>query len=139
MDSFASECISVWRDVYKWFDAQASHLEWRAIWNGHANSSSMIAQDTSIRGTLAMFTGFHFDKENPHAYREAKHWPRLLGDKLQSIPRLIEAEADPKGSGRTAMSGRSARLVWDYNPLEGAPEAAALAHYPHLAAKPHIK
>jgi len=123
-----------WRDVYAWFRKRADSSAWARTFADYmeAFESRMIGEDYSIRGTLTMFDGLRFDADNPYTWREGKRLIRLLGDELRKRKDLHRIGVDPKGKGRSAITGRSGVRVWDFLPLKAARNASSFTDYPHL-------
>lgn len=96
----------------------------------------MLAENYSIRGTLTMFDGLKFDRDNPYTYREGKRLIRLLGDELQKRKDLHRIGVDPRGIRRTAITGRSGTGVWDFLPLKVAQRSNFTA-FPHFTIALH--
>lgn len=127
-----------WCDVYRWFIRKRSHSHWAKVFLEymHTFESKMLAKDYSIKGTITMFDGFHFDEENPYSYREGKRLIRLMGDELQKRRDLFRFGVDPKGERRKAITGRGRDGVWDFLPLKVARKNKTkkwlFTAYPHL-------
>lgn len=123
-----------WQEVYCWFDRQAAGSGWAREFVEYMQvfEARMIAKDYEIRGTLTVFNGLKFDKDNPYTYREGKRLIRLLGDELQARKDLHRIGVDPKGERRPAITGRSADSVWDFLPLEEARGAKLFTEFPHF-------
>ncbi|MEN1704621.1 MAG: hypothetical protein AAGJ54_03780 [Planctomycetota bacterium] len=128
-----------WRDVYAWFRRRAGSSLWADTFTRYmeAFESRMIGEDYSIRGTLTMFDGFHFNDENPYTYREGKRLIRLLGDEVQARKDLRALGVDPKGARRSAITGRGGDGVWDFLPLKAARDAKNFTDFPHLTLGVH--
>lgn len=123
-----------WREVYAWFRKRADSSAWARTFTDYmeAFESRMIGEDYSIRGTLTMFDGLRFDADNPYTWREGKRLIRLLGDELRKRKDLHRIGVDPKGKGRSAITGRTGVRVWDFLPLKAARNASNFTDYPHL-------
>lgn len=123
-----------WRAVYSWFNqcASSSRFARHLVEYMRTFERQMIDRDYQIRGTITMFDGFHFDEETPYTYPEGKRLIRLLGDELQKRDDLRGLGVDPKGSRRSAITGRALEGVWDYLPLKVARDAANFTDFPHL-------
>lgn len=131
----AGTTVRSWRDLYAWFRRRAAASGWATRLTDYMETfeSRMIAEDYSIRGTITMFDGLRFDRDNPYSYREAKRMIRLLGDELQARRDLQRLGVDPKGKRRTAITGRrSNRGVWDFLPLKAARGSSNFTGHPHL-------
>ena len=123
-----------WCDVYRWFLRRRLHSPWAKIFLEymHTFESKMLAKDYSIKGTITMFDGFHFDDENPYTYREGKRLIRLMGDELQKREDLFCFGVNPKGERRKAITGRGKDGVWDFLPLKVAKKTKTFTKFPHL-------
>jgi hypothetical protein len=99
--------------------------------------SRMIALNYSIRGTITMFDGLRFDDDNPYTYSEGKRLIRLFGDELQKRKDLHKIGVDPRGTRRSAITGRSGTAVWDFLPLKAARRASSFTAFPHLTISLH--
>lgn len=124
-----------WRSLWSWFRRQSDRSFWaRQLVNYmQAFENHMIARDYSIRGTITMFDGLHFDDDDPYTYREGRRLIRLLGDQLQNRKDLhTKLRVDPNGARRPAITGRGGSGVWDFLPLRVARGASMFTQYPHL-------
>jgi hypothetical protein len=128
-----------WRDVYAWFSHKAGQSFWarQLVEYMRVFENRMIAQNYSIRGTITMFDGLRFDRDNPLTYREGKRLIRLLGDELQARKDLHKLGVDPKGARRSAITGSDGDFVWDFLPLRCARGAGNFTDYPHLTIDLH--
>lgn len=126
-----------WRDIYAWFSTHGSKsgkTEWSALFTDYMQKfeTKMVARDYAIRGTITMFDGLRFDRENPYTYQEAKRLLRLLGDELQKRKDLErQLGVDPDAERRQAITGQHAQMVWDYLPLKIA-RGEDFTKHPHL-------
>ena len=121
------------REVYSWFRRNGTSAWARALTTYmEAFEARQIALNYSIRGTLTMFDGLKFDEDNPFSYVEGKRLVRLLGDELQKRKDLQRLGVDPRGSRRSAITGRSGTGVWDFLPLKAARGATNFTAFPHL-------
>jgi hypothetical protein len=84
-----------------------------------------------------MFDGFPFSDDNPYTYGEAKRLLNLALEELRKDPTLRALGMDPKAPGRTAITGRGGRAVWDFLPLKDRPKRGAFTGYPHLTLAVH--
>ncbi len=120
-----------WREVYGWFNKQASNSARMFVEYMRVFESQMIAKKYNIRGTITMFDGLHFHKE-PYSYREGKRLIRLFRSELQKHPSLHNTLGiDTKRKGRTAITGSGQESVWDFLSLKNAHDAK-LTNHPHL-------
>ncbi len=84
-----------------------------------------------------MFDGFPFSDDNPYTYGEAKRLFNLALEELRKDRTLRTLGMDPKAPGRTAITGRGGRAVWDFLPLKDRPKRGAFTGYPHLTLAVH--
>jgi hypothetical protein len=97
-----------------------------------------LAQEEYLtEGTLTMFDGFPFSDDNPYTYGEAKRLLKLALKELSKDRTLRSLGMDPKARGRTAITGRGGRAVWDFLPLKDRPKRGAFTGYPHLTLAVH--
>ncbi|MCK5271967.1 MAG: hypothetical protein KAJ52_05300 [Sedimentisphaerales bacterium] len=120
-----------WKKVYQWFVKCSKMSDWagRFVEYMQVFEANMINQDYNIKGTLTMFSGFHFDEEHPYTYHEGKRLIRLMGQKFRKNKDLVrELGLDPEGQGRKGIS--KDEKIWDIIPLKKA-EGKAFTAYPH--------
>lgn len=124
----------LWQDIYAWFRHRGPKSLWARQFTDYMQvfENNMIAKDYSIRGTITMFDGLHFDGDTPYNYREGKRLIRLLGDKLQARSDLRKLGVNPRGKRRKAITGRGGDRVWDYLPLRAASHSTQFTSFPHL-------
>jgi hypothetical protein len=124
-----------WREVYRWFRKQAVRSEWARMFVDYMQilESQMIAKEYLKQGTLTMFDGLCFDKDNPYTHREGKRLLRLLRDELQQRKDLQELGVDPTGEGRSAITGQGFSPVWNYLSLKQAKGETQHTAFPHLS------
>ena len=123
-----------WSEVYSWFRHRAETSSWARRFTTYmeAFEARMVALNYSIRGTITMFDGLRFDEGNPYTYSEGKRLIRLLGDELRKRKDLRKIGVDPRGTSRSAITGRSGVAVWDFLPLKRARAASSFTAFPHL-------
>lgn len=122
-----------WKSIYHWFATKSHNSNWAKFFVEYMQvyESKMIAQNYDIRGTITMFTGFRFDKENPYTYREGKRLIKVLGEEFRKNKVLVrQLGIDPKTEGRPAITRGNSGAVWDLIPLKIA-RGAPFIHYPH--------
>ena len=122
-----------WREVYGWFSLRARRHDWARLFVEYMQvfESKMLAQGYTIRGTLTMFTGFHFTDDNPYTYREGKRLIRLMGQEFRKRKLLVKALGlNPGGDGRPAITRGDAGAVWDFIPLKAA-KGKVFTAFPH--------
>ncbi len=128
-----------WRDVYRWFNKRAQKSFWarELVQYMQTFERKMLAKDYEIRGTITVFDGLRFDRDNPYTYREGKRLIRLLGDQMQARKDLHKIGVDPKGQRRPAITGTRLGFVWDFLPFRVARNAKQFTSYPHLTMALH--
>lgn len=121
-----------WTDVYGWLQHQARSSLWARICKEYLEVAE-AREATMDAGTLTMFSGIPFGKDEPYTYIQAKRLLGLLRDELcrdRRLERLVGM--DPRSSGRGAITGRGGNYVWDYIGLKQARKADIFTQYPHL-------
>ncbi len=123
-----------WRELYHWFRRFPRALRWARTFVEYLEvfEARMIARDYLTQGTLTMFDGLHFDKENPYTHREAKRLIRLLRDELRQRQDLQNLGVRPDAKGRPAITGRGTDSAWDFLPLAHASDNQPHTAHPHL-------
>ncbi len=123
-----------WTEVYAWMHAQKGS-EWarRLAEYMEVLERRLVAENYLKEGTITVFAGIHFGKDNPYDYHEAKRLLRLALDELRTRKALQrELGMNPRGEGRSAITGREGSGVWDLLPLARAHRARNFTEYPHL-------
>lgn len=85
-----------------------------------------------------MFDGFPFSEDNPYTYGEAKRLLNLATQELRKDKRLRAIGMDPNVPGRSAITGRRGKAVWDFLSLKERPSRVFTA-YPHLTLAIHAE
>ena len=122
-----------WSEVYEWLIREAPTSAWagRTAQYFEVAERKLSNEGYLKEGTLTTFTGFAFGRNEPYSYLEAKRQLRLATDELRKRRDLVDALGmDPNGKGRGAITGSQGDAVWDYLPLNGAPEK--FTQFPHL-------
>jgi len=88
-------------------------------------------------GTLTMFDGFQFSVDNPYTYGEGKRLLNLAMAELRKQKSLKGLGMDHKAPGRSAITGRGQKAVWDFLSLADRPERGSFTSYPHLTLGVH--
>jgi hypothetical protein len=98
-----------------------------------------LVADCYLReGTITVFDGIKFSKDNPYSYIEAKRLLRLALDELRVRTDLQDQLAmDTKGQGRPAITGRDTTRVWDFLRLKQAKGVKNFTEFPHLTMGVH--
>jgi len=92
----------------------------------------LTAEGYLDRGSLTMFSGIHFDKDNPYTYREAKRVLRLAMQELRKDKRLGQLDVDFSAEGRPAITEGEYSEVWDFLGLRGPGGSESFWKHPHL-------
>jgi hypothetical protein len=128
-------CLArTWSDVYAWLQRHAGEADWaRRCQQYFEVFEAQLAEINGLAGgTITMFAGIPFGKVSPYSYLQAKRLLGLLRTNLIEDPTLRHAlHVDPGNPGRGAITGASARFVWDYIGLVGA-RGVGFTQYPHL-------
>lgn len=106
-----------WKKIYQWFSNKINQSFWAKHFVDYLEiyESKMLAQDYNIKGTLTMFSGFHFTNETPYTYREGKRLIQLLGQEFRKCDRLKNNLGfDPQSPGRPAITQGDNGSVWDF-------------------------
>ncbi len=124
-----------WSDLYIWLRSQARSSAWAARTAQYMEvlEGKMIADGYLKEGTLTVFSGIPFTKDNPYTYREAK---RVLGLAMAELRKRRNLRGilriDTEAAGKKAITGRKLTYVWDYIRLRGASTDADVWKVPHL-------
>lgn len=122
-----------WTDIYQWL-GQLPKSVWARDLRRYMEifEFKMLQRNYQIRGTITVFDGFHFARDYPYNYSEAKRLIRLLGDDLQSHPKLLKLGVEPEGSRRGSITGKDHDAVWDFLPLAWEGKGDSFTSAPHL-------
>ncbi len=126
--------IIEWTQVYSWLQKERTS-EWarRLIEYMEVLERKLTEQEYRWEGALTVFAGLPFGANCPYNYHDAKRLLRLALDKLRTRRALQrELGMNPKGKGRSAITGREGSSVWDFLPLGKARRAQNFTEYPHL-------
>ncbi|MEI9969102.1 MAG: hypothetical protein WDM87_10915 [Terracidiphilus sp.] len=129
-----------WTDLYLWLRNQDRKSEWtgRLIAYMEVLESKLPRDQYLTGGTLTVFSGIPFGKDNPYGYLEAKRVLRLAMDELRSRSDLQrELGVDKRALGRSAITGRDSTRVWDFLRLLNAEGAKSFTEFPHLTLAIH--
>lgn len=125
----------LWSELYRWLVQEQR----RSAWAKHVVRYMEVAdakwpqQGYLKEGTLTVFSGIHFDQENPYSYHEGKRLLKLMMAELRNSQRLAEAlNIDLDSPGRPAITGKDRDSVWDYLRLRSCDADARHIHQPHL-------
>lgn len=129
-----------WSGLYEWLGMSGQRGEWSERLREYLRAAEVrLAQEEYLtEGTLTMFDGFPFSDDNPYTYGEAKRLLNLALEELRKDRTLRALGMDPKAPGRTAITGRGGRAVWDFLSLKDRPKRGAFTGYPHLTLAIHV-
>lgn len=130
-----------WSALYEWLGSSAQRSAWSDRLREYLRAAEVrLAREGYLtEGTLTMFDGFPFSDENPYTYGEAKRLLNVAMAELRKDRKLLALGMDPKAPGRTAITGRGGRLVWDFLSLRERPKRGAFTGYPHLTLGVHAE
>lgn len=123
-----------WKSIYQWFIAKSPRSSLASYFTDYMEiyESKMLAQDYNIKGTITMFSGFHFTKDTPYTYREGKRLIKILGQEFRKNTRLVHSlSIDPSSEGRSKIKQGENGAVWDFIRLEKAKSEKMFTSYPH--------
>lgn len=123
-----------WSEVYAWLRAQAPESDWaRRCAEYFEVAEASFPSEYLMKGTLTVFSGIPFGRDEPYNYPQAKRLLGLLRDQLRRDKRLErKLRMDPGSPGRGAITGRQTDFVWDFIGFEESRRARAFTRYPHL-------
>lgn len=125
-----------WTELYKWLVSKKTSSK---SWAGRLASYMEIAEGRMLsdgylrEGTLTVFSGIHFDDQNPYGYVEAKRLLKLLMEGLRKSQALhTHLGIQLNAPGRGAITGSKNDGVWDFIRLAIAQGEDSFTKYPHL-------
>ena len=127
--------IRKWTQLYCWLLQEKKHSQWAGRLGSYMEVlEQKLVRDNYLRGgTLTVFSGIPFGKEEPYNYYEAKRVLRLAMDELRKRKDLEnELGMDSESKGRSAITGRAGTRIWDFLRLIRAREAVNFTEFPHL-------
>ena len=127
--------IRRWAELYCWLLEEKNRSEWaRRLASYMEVLEQKLVRDNYLRGgTLTVFSGIKFGKDEPYNYHEAKRVLRLAMDELRKRRDLKnDLGMDSQSEGRSAITGRAGTRIWDFLRLTQAREAASFTEFPHL-------
>jgi hypothetical protein len=131
----AGTVLLEWRKVYAWLRQHGSVSEWAARAADYLEIAEAKLIDTQqfVEGTLTMFSGFPFGHDHHFTYLEGKRVLGLaLGELRNRRDLVIGLGVNPKSTGRSAITGRQADIVWNFLSLSAALEEDSFTKHPHL-------
>lgn len=124
-----------WRNVYVWLRRHASISVWarRAAEYLEIAEAKLIDSEKILEGTLTIFAGFPFGRDNPFTCPEGKRVLGLaMGELKERRDLRDQLKMNPKASGRPAITGRQSDAVWDFLSLGPPGKVEYFTKYPHL-------
>jgi hypothetical protein len=123
-----------WSALYEWLGTSRARSDWAERLRSYLRAAELrlAMADYLTEGTLTMFDGFQFTEDNPYTYGEGKRLLKLAMAELRKDRTLKALGMDPKAPGRSAITGRSEKAVWDFLSLRDRPKRGAFTSYPHL-------
>ncbi|MEJ2379313.1 MAG: hypothetical protein P8Y71_29300, partial [Pseudolabrys sp.] len=131
----ADTVLLEWRDIYAWLHRHGSNSMWaeRTARYLEIAEAKLIDAEQFVEGTLTMFSGFPFGRDNPFTYLEGKRVLELaIGELRKRRDLRDQLKMNPKAPGRPAITGKRQDSVWDFLPLTASGEAENFTNYPHL-------
>lgn len=133
--SFANDVtIKKWTELYRWL-LEERQSEWVRRFTAYMEVlERKLVRDEYLRGgTLTVFAGIPFGKDNPYNYHEAKRVLRLAMDELRKRSDLErKLGMNPEGKGRAAITGRDGTRIWDFLRLMSSSDTENFTKSPHL-------
>jgi hypothetical protein len=126
--------IKKWAQLYVWLLEQRNS-EWARRLSAYMEvlETKLVRDDYLRGGTLTVFAGIPFGKDNPYNYHEAKRVLRLAMHELRKRSDLKrELGMDPEAKGRSAITGRDGSKIWDFLRLARSKDADIFTEFPHL-------
>ena len=126
--------IRYWTELYVWLKPQAQKSDWAKRLRDYMEvlEETMVKDEYLKSGTLTVFDGIPFNTKHPYNYFEAKRVLRLAMDELRKREDLDHTLGIEKISGRGAITGKDAGLVWDYLRLKKSSGSKNSTEFPHL-------
>lgn len=123
-----------WCGLYEWLGKAGRGREWPERLRSYLRVAEvrLAREEYLTEGTLTMFDGFPFSKDNPYTYGEGKRLIKLAMAELRKSKDLRKLGMDPKAPGRQKITGSRGRGVWDYLSLTERPQRGGFTSYPHL-------
>lgn len=130
---------TTWSDLYEWLGAAGQRGEWPDRLRAYLRAAEvrLAREEYLTEGTLTMFDGFPFTEDNPYTYGEAKRLLKLALSELRNDRSLRKLGMDPRAPGRSAITGRGGRFVWDFLSLRERSRHGVFTKYPHLTLAIH--
>lgn len=128
-----------WAGLYEWLGKDGTRTEWSERLRSYLRAAEvrLAHEEYLTEGTLTMFDGFLFSADNPYTYGEGKRLLKLAIAELRKNRVLKALGIDPAAPGRSAITGRGQRSVWDFLSLADRPKRGLFTSYPHLTLAVH--
>ena len=128
-----------WSGLYGWLGRNGTRREWSERLRSYLRAAEvrLAREEYLTEGTLTMFDGFQFSVDNPYTYGEGKRLLKLAMGELRKDSSLKALGMDPTAPGRSAITGRGQRAVWDFLSLIDRPKRGLFTSYPHLTLAVH--
>jgi hypothetical protein len=126
--------VKKWTQLYSWL-LEERRSEWaRRLADYMVVLERKLVRNDYLRGgTLTVFAGIPFGKDEPYNYPEAKRLLRLAMGELRKRSDLKrELGMDSELKGRSAITGREGTRVWDFLRLADSRNAKYFTEFPHL-------
>lgn len=127
--------VKKWSDVYAWLIRESARSGWaRRVAEYFVVAENRLVEEEYLKeGTLTIFSGIPFGDAEPYNYPEAKRLLKLMMEELRTRKDLIRGLGmDPKGQGRSAITGKNGVTVWDFLRLRSSSGEGTFTHDPHL-------
>ena len=124
-----------WSDVYTWLVRESAKSQWaRRVADYFVVAENRLVEEGYLKeGTLTIFSGIPFGDDEPYSYPEAKRLLKLMMEDLRTRKDLVrDLRMDPKGQGRSAITGKNGVAVWDFLWLHNSSDKDVFTHSPHL-------
>lgn len=121
-----------WRQVYAWLLSHSREHLWAAECATYLEiiEAKMTEAGQYVEGTLTMFSGFHFGKDHPFSYLEAKRVLVMAMHELRTRQELAKRlGAELTLAGRPAITRSEGDAVWDF---------IRLSEQPNFTTGPHL-
>ncbi|MEJ2375129.1 MAG: hypothetical protein P8Y71_06775 [Pseudolabrys sp.] len=103
----ADTVLLEWRDIYAWLRRHGSNSMWaeRTARYLEIAEAKLIDAEQFVEGTLTMFSGFPFGRDNPFTYLEGKRVLELaIGELRKRRDLRDQLNMNPKEPGRPAIT-----------------------------------
>lgn len=107
---------TTWSRLYEWLGEESAHSGWADRLRSYLRAAELrlVREEYLTEGTLTMFDGFPFSADDPYTYGEGKRLLKLAMAELRKDRSLKALGVDFDAPGRSAITGRGQRAVWDF-------------------------